>query len=199
MCLYASIVERNTPFFAPMKRQNSKTFSILYNWECRKIVKADRPLMLLFHLPRCIKCYRWGMRSYRWTCTNSKSEKASRLSSFSDYVDIFSKSIFFYFSQRAARVDVAFDRYIGAQSIKSQTRVKRGLRAKKPIRKILSNGLVPLPRVWAQFCSLSKNKADLAAFWSEDFVKRFPNVPAGCELVLGGGFVCTEKSFIIQP
>ena len=28
----------------------------------------------------CIKCYGWGMRSHRWTCTNSKSEKASRLS-----------------------------------------------------------------------------------------------------------------------
>ena len=25
-------------------------------------------------------------------------------------------------------------------------------------------------------------------------MKRFPNVPAGCELVLGGGFVCTEQA-----
>ena len=90
-------------------------------------------------------------------------------------------------------MDVVFDRYIGTQSIKSQTRVKRGLRAKKPIRKVVSNGLVPLPQVWAQFISHSKKKADLAAFLSEYLMKRFPNVPAGCELVLGGGFVCTEK------
>ena len=58
---------------------------------------------------------------------------------------------------------------------------QRGLRAKKPIRKVVSNGLVPLPQIWAQFVSLSENKADLAAFLSEDLVKRFPNILAGCE------------------
>ena len=40
---------------------------------------------------------------------------------FSDYADIFLKSIFSHFSQGAARADVVFDRYIGAQSVKSQT------------------------------------------------------------------------------
>ena len=49
----------------------------------------------------------------------------------SDYADIFSKPIFSHFSQGAAIVDVVFDRYFGAQSIKSQTRVKRGLRARR--------------------------------------------------------------------
>ena len=91
------------------------------------------------------------------------------------------KSIFSHFSQGAARVDVLLDRYIGTQSIKSQTRIKRGLHAKKPIRKVVSNGLVPLPQVWAQFVSLSENNGDLAAFLAEDLVKRFLNVPAGCE------------------
>ena len=114
--------------------------------------------------------------------------------SFSESADIFSKSIFFYFNLGAARVDVVFDRYFGAESIKSQTKVKRGLRANKTIRKVVSNGLVSLPRVWAQFVSLSENKADLAAFLSEVLVKRFPNVPAGCEIVLGRGFGCTEKA-----
>ena len=71
--------------------------------------------------------------------------------------------------------------------------MKRGLRAKKLIRKVVSNSLVPLSQVWAHFMPISENKADLAAFLSEDLVKRFPNVPAGCEFVLGGGFVCTEK------
>ena len=80
---------------------------------------------------------------------------------FSDYADILSKSIFSHVSQGAARVDVVFDRYIGTQSIKSQTRAKRGLRAKKPIRKLVSNGLLALPQVWAQFISLSVKKADL--------------------------------------
>ena len=110
---------------------------------------------------------------------------------FSGYADIFSRSIFYHISQGAASVDVVFDRYIGTQSTKSQTRVKRGLRAKKLIRKVVSDGLVALPQIWAQFVSVSKNKADLAAFLSEDLVKRFPNVPAGCELVLGRG---TEKA-----
>ena len=106
-------------------------------------------------------------------------------------------AVYSHFSQGAARVDVVFDRYIGTQSIKSQTRVKRGLRAKKPVRKVVSNGLVPQPQVWAQFISLSENNADLAAFLSEYFVKRFPNVPAGCELVLGGAL--SAQNFIIQP
>ena len=57
----------------------------------------------------------------------------------------------------------------------------------------VSNGLVPLPQVWEQFVSPFENKADFAAFLSEDPVKRFPNVPVGCELVLGD-FVCTEKA-----
>ena len=72
---------------------------------------------------------------------------------------IFKINIFFHFSQGAKRVDVVFDRYIGTQSIKSQTRVKRGLRAKKPIRKVVSNGLVPLPQVWAQFISQKKTSS----------------------------------------
>ena len=89
-----------------------------------------------------------------------------------------------HFSQGAARVDVVFDRYIGTQSIKSQTRVQRGLHVKKPIRKVSSN-------------SLSENNADLAAFLSEYIVKRFPNDPAGCELVLGGAL--SAQNFITQP
>ena len=91
------------------------------------------------------------------------------------------KSIFSHFSQGAARLDVVLDRYIGTQSIKSQTRVKRGSHAKKQIRKVASNGLVPLPQAWTQFVSLSEYNCDLAAFLAEDLVKRFPNVPAGCE------------------
>ena len=43
-------------------------------------------------------------------------------------------------------------------------------------------------------CFTLRKKADLASVLTEDLVKRFSNVPAGCELVLGGGFVCTEKA-----
>ena len=46
-------------------------------------------------------------------------EKPAGCRTFSDYADIFSKSIFPHFSQGAARVDVVFDRYFGAQSTKS--------------------------------------------------------------------------------
>ena len=43
-------------------------------------------------------------------------------------------------------------------------------------------------------CFTLRKKADFSAFLSEDLVKRFPNIPACCELVLEGGFVCTEKA-----
>ena len=42
------IVVRNIPFFSPMKRQNilkSVQICCKYNWECKKVVKADRRLM----------------------------------------------------------------------------------------------------------------------------------------------------------
>ena len=73
---------------------------------------------------------------------------------FSDYGDIFSKSTFSHFSQGAARVDVVFDIYVGTQYIKSQTRVKGVQRSQSAV----SNGLVPLPQIWAQLVSLSDRK-----------------------------------------
>ena len=104
---------------------------------------------------------------------------------FSGYADIFSKSIFFHISQGAASVDVVFDRYVGTQSTKSQTRVKRGLRAKKLIRKVVSDGLVPLPQIWAQFVSVSKNKADLAAFLVRRSCEEISKCPSRVRISFG--------------
>ena len=67
----------------------------------------------------------------------------------------------------------------------------------------MSNASVPLPRVWAQFVSLSENKADLTAFLSEDLVKIFPNVPAGCDLVLAtewvNNYVSCPTALLVSP
>ena len=44
------IVEMNIPFFAPTKRQNSiKHFQVCTTGNVKKVVKADRRLILLFH------------------------------------------------------------------------------------------------------------------------------------------------------
>ena len=49
--MFTRIVKRNIPFFSPMKRQNSKTFSSLYKpfvnatENVKKVVEADRRLM----------------------------------------------------------------------------------------------------------------------------------------------------------
>ena len=83
---------------------------------------------------------------------------------FSGYADIFSKSIFFHISQGAASVDVLFDRYVGTQSTKSQTRVKRGLRAKKLIRKV---------------------KADLAAFLVRRSCEEISKCPSRVRISFG--------------
>jgi len=113
---------------------------------------------------------------------------------FGDYADAFARAIFVHFRRGATRIDVIFDRYLGSMSIKGQTRVKRGQRARRPIRKIISDGKVPLPQVWAQFVSLGENKADLASFLSDDLMSRHAEVPDGCELIVGGGFASLEKA-----
>ena len=115
------------------------------------------------------------------------------------YADIFSKSIFSHFSQGAARVEVVFTRWFGAQSIKSQSRVKRGLRAKNPVSKVVSNGLVPLPQVWAQFVSLSENKADLAAFFVRRSCEEISKCPSRVRISFRWRLCLHRKTFIVQP
>ena len=71
-----------------------------------------------------------------------------------------------YFGEHITRVDVVFDRYIGEDSIKAVTPLKR-LGKQNPIRKLIEVPHVPLPQVWNTFIALDENKADLAWFLSD--------------------------------
>ena len=82
------------------------------------------------------------------------------------------------------RIDAVFDTYI-KQSIKTTTREKR-TEKKRPIRKLIEHGDVPLPKVWSQFISLDAKKANLAEFLST-YMMEHGNLPHGCELMTGGG------------
>ena len=81
------------------------------------------------------------------------------------------------------RIDVTFDRY-REMSIKCTTRKKRS-RGHAPIRRIIEDGSVPLPKSWSSFVALDDNKADLARFLSE---KLLTGAPVEKIVIVGGGF-----------
>ena len=78
---------------------------------------------------------------------------------------------------------MTFDRYREV-SIKCATRKKRS-RGHAPIRIIIEDGSVPMPKSWSKFLALEENKADLARFFSE---KLLSGAPANKIIVVGGGF-----------
>ena len=81
------------------------------------------------------------------------------------------------------RIDVTFDRY-RETLIKCTTRKKRS-RGHAPIRRIIEDGSVPLPKSWSSFVALDDNKADLARFLSE---KLLTGAPVEKIVIVGGGF-----------
>lgn len=106
---------------------------------------------------------------------------------FGQYAEVFNKAVMKHFGQYTSRVDVVFDQYIGAGSIKAATRSKR-MGKTRPIRKLIDGPDVPLPTHWSQFIALDQNKADLANFLSEELMKRGIGLDQRHELVTGGGF-----------
>ena len=70
------------------------------------------------------------------------------------------------------RIDVTFDRY-RETSIKCATRKKRSP-GHAPIRRIIEDGSVPLPKSWSSFVALDDNEADLARFLSEKLLTGAP-------------------------
>ena len=100
----------------------------------------------------------------------------------------FFKSLLIIVGENADCIDIVFDRYISS-SIKSTTRTKRGTN-KRPIRRIISRGDLPLHQTWANFISLGENKADLAKYLSNYLVVNHASITNhnNCELVTGGGF-----------
>ncbi|KAK3911510.1 Chromosome-associated kinesin KIF4 [Frankliniella fusca] len=83
-----------------------------------------------------------------------------------------------------SEVHVVFDRY-RSLSVKSGTREKRA-QGFLPVRRVIKNGEVPLPKNWSSFLSLSENKADLTRFLSEQAMKH--NF-GGLEVIMAGGFI----------
>ena len=81
------------------------------------------------------------------------------------------------------RIDVVFDRYRD-DTIKAGTSTQR-TQAARPIRRVIESRDVPLPRNWANFLSLSENKADLGHFLSEDLCSQATSEQ---EIVVAGGF-----------
>ena len=128
----------------------------------------------------------------QWTCVLIDGHaliqslgKPNNALTFNDYAKVFLGAVTCHVKASVKRVDVVFDTYV-KQSIKGPTREKR-TGNKRPIRKIIENGDVPLPKVWNQFIALDDNKANLAEFLS-DYIMEHGNLPNECELVTGGGF-----------
>ena len=225
------LVEKSVSFFAPVKRNNTKTFATLYNCHIvshkdeKKVIKADRRLIqqllntaqagrninmedvlrhVLSPIPLSLASIDGKMNSVQKsdllsllpeklsleTSTNLPQPKENKNSciiidghaliqalgkpatseTFKEYGDIFISMVARKFTKSVRRIDVVFDRYIGKDSIKIFTRTKRTGKTKRPIRKAISDGNVPMPQVWAQFISSDENKAELAEYLSERLI-----------------------------
>ena len=101
---------------------------------------------------------------------------------FGDLSDTFLRAVL-QIGKFCQRIDVVFDR-CWEHSIKETTR-KRRSKTSKPIRRVIENRDVPLPKNWSNFMALPENKADLARFLSEQLITR---APESKEIVTAGGF-----------
>ena len=82
------------------------------------------------------------------------------------------------------RTGMTFGRY-RETSIKRATGKKHS-RGHVPIRRIIEDGSVLLPRSWSNFVALAKNKADLARFLSDNLLRG--GAPNNEIVIVGGGF-----------
>ncbi|MGH0123575.1 UNVERIFIED_CONTAM: hypothetical protein FKN15_037020 [Acipenser sinensis] len=86
------------------------------------------------------------------------------------------------------------DRY-QEKSIKARTRKKRSKRS-RPIRHVIENRDVPLPKKWTNFLALPENKADLAHFLSAQHIScNYTNI----EVVAAGGFEDKREVISTNP
>lgn len=108
--------------------------------------------------------------------------KPPGLENFGDLAELYTNNIQKY-AKYYSRIDIVFDRY-REKSIKSGTRTKRSKGA-TPIRRIIENASVPLPKDWKNFISSSENKENLISFLSEQILV---NDFGGTDIVVAGGF-----------
>ncbi len=118
--------------------------------------------------------------------------KPSQCNSFNDYAEVFFKKVSSCLQDDIKQVHVIFDTY-QQQSIKASTRSKRTTK-KRPIRRVINRGDMPLPQVWDQFIAMNENKADLAHFLTQYMLAQGENLPADCELIIAGGFRDPQKA-----
>ena len=130
--------------------------------------------------------------------------KPANCHTFDNLANIFTNKVFGMLDNSVSRVDVVFDRYIGATSIKAPTRSKRCGRKKPLIRKVINRSDLPLPQVWEHFISLDENKADLACFLSHHLIEHGKELADKYEVVTAGGFEdghmakSTRKGIMLQ-
>ena len=108
---------------------------------------------------------------------------------FADLADVFVQTVFIHAKNDCARVDVVLYRYDGV-SIKTGAMHKRAGSARRPIRRIIETGDVPLSSNWKQCLDLPENKADLARFLSEQILQNADALEA--EIVTAGVFTDIE-------
>ena len=122
----------------------------------------------------------WGLQNQSDNCALLK--KPENVGTFGEYADRFVQAVLAA-GKNYQRIDVVFDRYRD-DTIKAGTRTRR-TQAARPIRRVIESRDVPLPRNWANFLSLSENKADLGHFLSEELCSQATSEQ---EIVVAGGF-----------
>ena len=113
--------------------------------------------------------------------------KKSKAKTFGEFADDFNEAVS---RNTGSRIDVVFDRY-QEQSIKGATRDKRS-RSQRPIRRLIENRDVPFPKNWDNFISSSENKANLAAFLSDELTTS--SIHGDREIVTAGGFTEIDRA-----
>ena len=93
--------------------------------------------------------------------------KPNNALNFGNLVDIFVKTVL-QAGAKYQRIDILFDIY-QQESIKAGTR-EWWTKSAKPIRQVIENRELPLPKNWQTFLALADNKTNLANFWSENFL-----------------------------
>lgn len=85
------------------------------------------------------------------------------------------------------RIDIVFDRYDVKESIKEQTRLKRGATTLLEVR--IAGDKTPVPSQWSKFLNNPVNKANLTNFLCERWNQTCTAIlPIGKTVVLAGGF-----------
>ena len=91
------------------------------------------------------------------------------------------------------RVNVIFDSYIGASSIKAGTRAQRTERKRK-IRRVFDQPYIRFPSSWENFISMDDNKTNLAQFLATQLMLKAEHLSSEYEVVVAGGCFVPQQT-----